>query len=120
MADETREARWAVTEAEMGRIETLRSGDELMATYTATDGDGGPVGDTHQVVVLRDGTVTNRNWDGTLGVSEEVSEMVGDEDELYHPNPDDPGEFEATDRWVDVTVGPEGEFVSLRGQSPAP
>ena len=119
MSGETREARWAVSEDEMGRLEELRSSDELVATFTDVDDEGRPRGDTWRVVVLRDGTVTNRNADGTLGVPEEVRDLVGGEDTLYHPRLDGADEYDETHSWVDVVVGPDGAFVARADATPA-
>lgn len=111
MAEETTE-RWAVTAEEADRIETLSGSDELMCTVESESGVA------YQVVVQRNGTVTNRNWDGTIGVPEDVRDLANSEDVLYHAVDDG---FEETQKWVNVIVGPEGEFLSFADQdSPRP
>ena len=101
--------RWALSSADVGRIRELRSGDELTATFQDTDDDGAFVGDIHRVVVLRNGTVTNRNWDGTVGIADDVRAMIGSEDTLYHE--DEEGGVLTTEAWLDVVVSPDGSYV---------
>jgi hypothetical protein len=122
---EQREERWALSESEMTHIERLNSNDELMGTYQYTDKNSRPVGDLHQVVVRRNGTVTNHNMDGTIGVSKEVREFLESEDSLYHPVRDGNGDAtddysEMTTQWRNVVVNREGNFVSWAEDKPAP
>ena len=116
---EDRQERWALSEADEARIDALNSNDELFGTWVETDTEGHPVGDTHVVVIQRNGVVTNRYRDGTIGVPEHVRALLESEDALYHPL-DGESEIKTTAKWVDVFVGPDGSFKGLVPESPAP
>lgn len=108
------EERWAVSRSELDRLEELNSKDELIGAWRAVDGEGRPAGDLHAVVVLRNGTVTDRNADGSVGVAKDVAELIADQDELRHPATD-----EDTEQWIDVVTGPDGRFVRFLDERPA-
>lgn len=116
MAEEKTE-RWAVSDEEIERFDTLKGDDELLCTVTLTDEESIPTGEAYQVVVLRNGTVTNRNWDGTIGVPEAIRDLAASEEILYHPAAD--GTLKETSRWVEVAVGPDSEFLDV-AEAPKP
>lgn len=118
MESQEKHERWAICASEIDQFESLSSSDRLMATFTETDAEGKPVGNTWQVVVLRNGIVTNQTWDGTVGIPENVRDLVSNEDTLYHPL-DDETRFEETSKWINVTVSPDGTFVRMTDE-PAP
>lgn len=93
--------RWAFSAGELDTPQGLMSTDELVATLPSP---------YHEVAVLvqRNGEVTNRYEDGTAGLSDEIRELAGECESLYHPNDD-----EVTAEWRQVYVTDEGVFIGF-------
>ena len=89
--------RWAFSQSELANPAGLNRRDTLIATVL--DCESG-------VIVHRDGEVSNWWDDGTAGVPADVAELAADVETLYHPDTAEP-----TDRWADVTVDGDGNFV---------
>ena len=101
--------RWAFSEKELADPYACHSHDELLASVPNPDD---PEKSLEQgIIVYRNGTVSNRWEDGTVGVPAEVAELANDEETLYHP--DD----ELTEAWRDVCVGDDGSFLAWAGST---
>jgi len=95
--------RWAFSDAEFADPHKCKSHDELMACIDYDDGFDGT--DGQQVIVYRNGKVSNRYADGTTGVPEGLAIAAEAEESLLHPDGED------TSVWKDVVVGSSGEFL---------
>ena len=95
--------RWAVTRKQRVNPSKLRSDDELIAhPYGLTDD---LMAEERGVIVLRNGTVTNRYGDGTRGVSKNAQRAAGNAESLF-----DEEAGEMTEFWIDVEVSNQGSF----------
>jgi len=99
-----RQERWAMSEEESALPFALNSYDELIAD--ARDPENGELLE-QGIIVSRNGEVSNRWDDGTVGVPADVAELADAEDTLYHPN------GEETDVWRDVEVDDDGSLLRL-------
>lgn len=100
--------RWAFSDAEFANPHKCKSDDELVAYVDYDDEFEGT--DGQQVVVYRDGRVSNRFADGTAGVPEGMAIAAEAEESLLHPDGED------TSVWRDVVVGDSGEFLCFLRQ----
>ena len=112
---EQRLERWCFTQYELENPEMCFSDDPLVA-YLGRDENDVPIS-TMGVIVLRNGLVTHKWEDGTIGVPEECRRLAGDVEVLTKPiyygsniayNEDD----EVTVKWKNVWVGEQGRFNS--------
>ena len=96
--------RWAVTEAEKGRLEELSTDDEFVVGV-----DPEIVGHDEDcyVIVNRAGKCTNRWVDGTVGVPDEVKRDAEEADALIER-----GSGEEADEWIDVVTDENGRFLA--------
>jgi len=95
--------RWAFSKSELDNPTECRGDDELVAYVDLDDGYGGT--DGQQVVVYRNGRVSDRYADGTVGISEGLMILTDMVDELLHPNGED------TEGWRDVETNKAGVFI---------
>lgn len=108
--------RWVFTDWELNResvVKRCRGDDEFYAMITASD-DG--------IVVTRNGQVTNRWTDGTVGVPQEYQDEADEQSEYYKLFPryvatvdQDPrkDQDEYAYHWRSVRIGPSGEFLAF-------
>lgn len=102
---EPRKERWAFSRSELADPAACASDDELMA-YVDYDGGYGRT-EGVEIIVYRNGEVSNRFGDGTAGLLPELAELAGEVEELLHPD------GETTDAWRDCEVGEKGNFVKF-------
>jgi hypothetical protein len=89
--------RWVFTQSEIDKADFKpKSDDEFIATVPGQELD---------VIVYRNGTVSNRWADGTIGVPAQIVELADAEETLHSL---DLAEF--ADVWRDVVVDDEGNF----------
>jgi hypothetical protein len=93
-----RKERWAFTQAELAAPAECNGYDEFNASVPNED----------PVIVYRDGTVSNRWYDGTAGVPTETAALAGEDESPYNP---DTGEL--ADTWRDVEVDDAGNFLAF-------
>jgi len=106
-AEETE--RWVFTKAQLKNPKGLRRDDELIALVTPDEPSEGV-----DVIVYRNGEVSNRFGDGTVGLPEEVYVAAQDEDKLFDEEEDD-----WADNWRDVIVDADGNFVRFADEESA-
>jgi len=95
------EARLVFTQDEIDRNGAgCREKDEFVSNY---------VGSADLVVVTRDGKITNRWSDGTVGVPDDVRDLVEMEEEYYRPDTD-----ESADTWRDCIVYDDGTVARFK------
>jgi hypothetical protein len=102
-----REERWCFSEQEIRDPYKCHGTDRMLATVypdaADEDDDARPI----NVVVLRDGTVTDKDvYDDP--VSPEVQQRADHEEQLFSANADD-----IADYWRDVVVDEKGNFVKF-------
>lgn len=95
--------RWAFSESELANPAKCKSDDELVA-YVDLDDDWGGV-EGQGVVVYRNGKVSDRFDDGTVGLPKGLAELAGDVESLLHPD------GEETAAWKNVETNDQGDFV---------
>jgi len=95
--------RWAFSQAELEAPAKCRGDDELLAYVDYDDGYGRTEG--VDIVVYRNGEVSNRFGDGTAGVMKELAELAGCQETLLHSD----GDY--TEGWKDVETDADGNFV---------
>ena len=98
--------RWAFSESELANPAKCKSYDELLADVPYEYAE--EHGIEEDIIVQRNGTVTNRWSDGTAGVPAETAELAGECETLYRPET-----REETDAWRDVEVDAAGNFLRL-------
>lgn len=102
---ELRKERWAFSRSELADPAACTAYDDLIALVTLYDDEGGNLIDEHEVIVYRNGEVSNRFGDGTKGIPPEIAELADDVETLLHPD------GEETEGWRDCEVDGEGNFV---------
>jgi hypothetical protein len=106
-------ARWVFTDDEVKRLKAKDpefkpvAYDEFIVILPQPIAD--LLGVEMGIRVQRDGTITNRWWDGTVGVPAAVREEA-DAVEGYYTDDDDP---QFVDRWLDIECDQEGNFLKL-------
>jgi hypothetical protein len=106
-----RTERWTFCESELAEPAKCNAYDELTTTVPDPDNPG-----EHcelNVIVYRNGEVSNRWDDGTAGVPADVAELADAEETLYHPDLD-----EYADVWADVFVDRDGAWLGWAGAAP--
>lgn len=94
-----RTERWSFTNRELKHPKTCRADDEFMVLLDEEESE-------LPVIVYRNGEVSNRYADGTVGVIESNRLAANDQETLYTLDGED-----STFEWRDVEVTDEGEFV---------
>lgn len=99
--------RWVFTDHELKRYpQVARASDEF---YVGVEGC------ELEVIVRRDGTVTNRWGDGTYGVPEHIRKLADQEDVIWKPRrarQNDTDDYHAAN-WLDVYVDRNGNFMGF-------
>lgn len=95
--------RWAFSPSELTASQGLNAKDELIAH---------PANWEQGVIVLRNGEVSNRWEDGTVGVPPLERAFAESVETLRHP-----GTAELTEGWYDVWVLPDGRLAAFRAES---
>lgn len=91
--------RWVFTEAELAKPEICRWSDAFIATVSTESCD-------IDIIVYRNGSVSNRFGDGTDGVTPDLVELAEDVETYY-----DPFNQCYADIWRDVILDAEGKFL---------
>lgn len=91
--------RWAFLASELDNLQACRADDEFIARPTEETELG--------VIVYRNGQVSNRWEDGTVGISPEVRELADDTESLHSLN------GEEIIGWRDVEVSEDGRPVEV-------
>jgi hypothetical protein len=103
--------RWAFSESELVNPKSCRADDELVAALPEfADALGNALG----IIVYRNGQVSNRFEDGTIGVPDALKTLANEVETLAH-NVD--GEVEPTWCWADVETE-DGRFVRFVQHGP--
>lgn len=97
--------RWAFSKSELADPAACNGYDDLIAFVTIYDDEGGELIDEHEVIVYRNGEVSNRFGDGTKGIPPELAELANDVETLLHPD------GEETEVWKDVDADANGNFL---------
>lgn len=104
--------RWAFSDAELKNPQACNGFDELVADeiigYNKQENRliYGEIG----VLVQRNGTVTNRYADGTIGVANDVAELAGEDESPCHTD------GTPCDNWRDVETNDKGEFIRFANE----
>lgn len=98
-----REERWAFSQSELNSPAACKGDNELVA-YVDLDDDWDGV-EGYSIIVYRNGKVSNRFSDGTVGMPRELANLANDVESLLHPD------GEETAEWRDVTVDKDGNFL---------
>jgi len=102
--------RWAFSRDELDHADDCDGSDELVAYIDVDDDGNGTEG--FGIVVYRNGEVSNRFDDGTVGVPKEFAALANDCESLVHPDGNE------TDAWCDVEVDKEtGRFIRFHVES---
>ncbi len=105
-----RKERWVFCESELANPAACRGYDEFTTGPLGFDDvDRTELG----VVVYRDGSVSNRWDDGTVGIPAEIADLADVEETLYSPDRD-----EYADVWADVFVNHLGQWLGWAGAVP--
>lgn len=103
-----RKERWVFTELELCHESLLKDtcnrDEEFMAVVP---------GEETAVLVLRDGSPTNRWVDGTVGVPQDIQELASEVETLNATDNDDSSMCDLADTWRDVLVNEFGNFVKF-------
>src|SRR5271157_492889 len=99
-----RTERWIFCESELANPAACKAYDELLTTVS--DPDNGEETLELPVVVYRNGEISNRWADGTVGIPAAVVELAEGEEEYYHPDLDEPA-----DVWADVLTDDAGNWL---------
>lgn len=97
--------RWCFTAHELKHPRQCRRTDEFLASVPPDEYGG------RAVIVLRDGTVTNRWDDGTVGVPPAAQQHADMEEEIYRLGTH--GYLVPTEAWRDVMADAKGRFLSF-------
>jgi hypothetical protein len=100
--------RWCFTEEELKYPQTCHGTDELVAHVYLQQLLGFPEIDEN-IIVLRNGTVTDRYEDRRDPVSPEMQDLADAEEDLWHPVT-----HEWVSEWRDVFVDKDGNFVNWK------
>jgi hypothetical protein len=92
--------RWAFTDRELSNPAACCGFDELIADVPFED-----LG----VLVQRNGNVTNRWVDGTVGIPADIAELAVACESLYNSRTN-----ELAEEWRDVVTNPAGEFLRFK------
>jgi hypothetical protein len=103
--------RWAFCESELAHPAECKTHDELVGEVPYEYGEENRI--ECGIIVYRNGHVSNRFEDGTVGVSAEARELAGECETLYHPDSN-----ETTDVWADVFVDHDGAWLGWAGPVP--
>lgn len=103
--------RWIFCESELANPAACTGYDEFVTTVS--DPDNGLETLELGVIVYRNGTISSRWEDGTVGLPPEVVELAEAEEEYYSPDLDEPA-----DVWADVLVGDRDEWLGWAGTPP--
>lgn len=97
--------RWCFTNSELldNKMDGLNSSDEFIAIAHFPEREQL---DPSRIIVLRNGLITNRYEDGTVGVSDYEIESAEDEEIYYSIK-----STEETSCWLNVEVNEDGRFV---------
>jgi|GEM_PF-1401097 len=108
-ADNGKVERWVFTDAELEEKDKsgLNAYDEFIAQVAEAD-SGEPIG----IVAYRNGEVSNRFDDGTVGVPNDLIEMADQEDSYTTLD------GELAENWRDVVVDDDGNFVEFADEEP--
>ena len=103
--------RWAFSESELAAPTQCSANDDLVGEvpYEYAEENGIECG----IIVYRNGRVSNRWDDGTVGVPTEAAELARECETLYHPNTN-----ETTAVWADVFVDIYGDWLGWAGLVP--
>jgi hypothetical protein len=96
--------RWALTDAQTKDPSGFNSLDKLVAEVTYEENNEQLQSD---VIVYRNGRVTNRYRDGGYGVPKWLRDLANNLENLYDP---EAGEY--TEHWRDVFTRDDGSFVT--------
>lgn len=97
--------RWAFSKSELADPAACNGYDDLIALVTIYDDEGGEAIAEEKVIVYRNGEVSNRFADGTIGIPPELAELTDEEETLLHPDGDE------TEVWRDVDADADGNFL---------
>lgn len=106
-----RKERWAFCESELADPAKCNTYDELTTSVIDPDNPGEHL--EQGVIVYRNGEVSNRWDDGTVGIPADVTELAAEEETLYHPDLD-----EYTDVWADVLTDDSGAWQGWAEKTP--
>jgi len=115
MRQEFKRELWAFTDYELATdaYKNARRDDEFFATVRLDDSTEDR--DESNVIVLRNGEVTDRFTDGTVGVPDQVKRLAAGEETLFRlwqPDKAEPGyDDEVAERWRYVLVDDNGGFM---------
>lgn len=98
-----RTERWAFAESELANPAACKAHDELIGAVPYECG----------IIVYRNGEVSNRWEDGTVGVPAETRELADECECLFNPQRN-----ETTDVWADVFVDYDGAWLGWAGATP--
>lgn len=96
--------RWAFSRGELADPAACTAYDDLIALVDVYD-DYDCIIDTHEIIVSRNGEVSNRWGDGTVGVPPEIAELAAEVETLLHPDGD------VADVWRDCEADADGKFI---------
>lgn len=99
--------RWIFTEAEIVQVASGKLIPNALDEFIVGVPSGINEGESLSLIAYRNGDISNRWSDGTVGVPWELKELAGDEEEYVTLN------GEVADQWRDVETDEDGKFVAL-------
>jgi hypothetical protein len=112
----TKTETWVFTSIDLENPQNCRASDECIAVVKSSFGlryrnranaPKYPV-NTFEIIILRNGTVTNQFADGSIGVPEELREAAQESDSIYRVQK---RKTVNAQEWREVIVGEKGEFI---------